>query len=258
MTVRYELNDDVAVITLDRPDVFNAIDQPLAEGLIRALDRVGGEGRAAVITGAGKAFCSGADLASLQREYEREGPDLERLIRTRFNPVIEAVLDAPVPVIAAVNGAAAGAGMGLALACDLRVMAEEAFFMSAFINVALIPDSGSAWFLPQMVGVSRAIEIAFTGRRVSADEALSMGLAHRVVASDGLVAAAVEWARHLADGPTEAYLATRKLIRSAAGSSLAQTLEAEAKLQGELGSRPAHIEGMRAFLEKRKPDFRSP
>jgi|FLYL01.1.fsa_nt_gi 2-(1,2-epoxy-1,2-dihydrophenyl)acetyl-CoA isomerase len=257
MSVRYELDRDVAVITLDRPDRFNAIDQALADGVIAGLDRAAGESRAVVITGAGKAFCSGADLADLKEEYGRGEPDLEALIRRRFNPLIEAVLDAPLPVLAAVNGAAAGAGMGLALACDLRVMADTAFLMSAFINVALIPDSGSAWFLAHMVGVSRALEITYTGRRVSADEAAGLGLAHRVVPAERVLEEAKSWAAELADGPKDAYVATRRLVRSAAASPLAATLEEEARLQGELGRRRAHLEGMSAFLEKRKPDFRA-
>lgn len=147
--------------------------------------------------------------------------------------------------------------MGLALACDLRMMAESSFFMSAFINVALIPDSSSSWMLPQMVGVSRAMEIAMTGRRVPAEEAERIGLAHRVVADDELGDRAVEWAAQLADGPTEAYLRTRRLIHASGAAGLAEILDEEAQVQGELGRRPAHLEGMAAFLEKRKPDFRS-
>ena len=251
------VSDDVAVITLNRPQVFNSIDQSLTDGLGESLRRASSEARAAVITGSGKAFCAGADLGDLLAEYEAAAPDLESMITRRFNPAVEAILAAEVPVVAAVNGAAAGAGMGLALACDLRVMAESAFFMSAFINVALIPDTGSSWFLPQMVGVSRAMEIAMSGRRVPADEALILGLAVEVVAPEDTVTAAVRRASTLADGPRQAYVETRRIIHAAAAASLEATLAREADVQGQLGARPAHREGMTAFVEKRRPDFRA-
>lgn len=146
--------------------------------------------------------------------------------------------------------------MGLALACDLRVMGEQSFLMSAFVNVALIPDTGSAWMLPNMVGVSRAMEIAMTGRRVPAEEAFALGLAARVVPADDVVDTAVGMAASLAAGPTAALVETRTLIHSAAAATLGRTLADEAETQGRLGSQPNHIEGMKAFLEKRTPDFR--
>ncbi|HSJ27537.1 MAG TPA: enoyl-CoA hydratase-related protein [Acidimicrobiia bacterium] len=256
MSVEYSVEGEVAVITLARPEVFNSIDQSLTDGLVEALRRAPAEARAAVVTGAGKAFCAGADLGDLLGEYESGAPDLRDTITRRFNPAVEAVLSADLPVVAAVNGAAAGAGMGLALACDIRVMADSAFFMSAFINVALVPDTGSAWFLPQMVGVSRAMEIAFTGRRVPADEAMTLGLAADVVAADEVVSSAVERAARLADGPRRAFVETRRIIHMAAAASLDATLAREAVVQGDLGALPSHREGMQAFVEKRPPDFR--
>ena len=258
MSVTYSLSNDVAVITLDRPDVFNSIDQSVTDGMIEAIDRAGSEARAAVITGAGKAFCAGADLGDLRREYaEAGGPDLLSVITRRFNPLVTAVLDSPIPTVAAVNGAAAGAGMGLALACDVRVMSTRAFFMSAFINVGLIPDSGSSWFLPAMVGLSRAMEIAMTGRRVEATESETLGLTSLVVAPEELLDSATELAMRFADGPTVAYRSTRRLLHAAAASGLETILAEEARIQGELGALPTHAEGMAAFAEKRRPDFRS-
>lgn len=257
MSVETTISDDVAVITLNRPDVFNSIDQSISDGLIDALRRASSEARAAVITGAGKAFCAGADLGDLMGEYEASGPDLEAVIGTRFNPAVEAVLGAQVPTIAAVNGAAAGAGMGLALACDLRVMADTAFLMSAFINLGLVPDSGSAWMLPHMVGVSRAMEIAMSGRRVKADEAAALGLAHAVVSPEAVLDTAVQRAKAMTNGVRQAYVETRRIIHMGAAASLRATLDQEAVVQGRLGSLPTHIEGMRAFVEKRQPDFRS-
>ncbi|MGH9168736.1 MAG: enoyl-CoA hydratase/isomerase family protein, partial [Acidimicrobiia bacterium] len=222
-----------------------------------ALQRAGEASRAAVITGQGKAFCSGADLRDLLEDYEVGAPDLAWLVEERFNPVARAVAGAQVPTVAALNGAAAGAGMGLALACDLRVMAEDAYFTSAFINVALIPDTGSSWYLAHTVGLSRALEIAYSGRKVAAQEALGLGMAHAVTPPEDLELEAISQAGRLANGPTGAYVATRLLLRGAATSNLDQALAEELRVQGELGARPSHVEGVKAFLEKRSPDFRS-
>lgn len=257
MAVRYQRDGDVAVITLDRAERFNAVTQELCDGLVESLARAGREARAAVITGAGQAFCSGADLSDLMGEYERGGPDLAAVIGERFNPLVEALFQAPIPTIAAVNGAAAGAGMGLALACDLRVMSTEAFFLSAFIGLALIPDTGTTWLLTRHLGLSRAMELTFTNRRLPADEAHQLGLAHRLAPPDEVLSEAVTWAKTLADGPTEAYVATRQLLRSAAVTDVAAALAAERAEQGRLGTSATHLEGMRAFLEKRPPDFRT-
>ncbi len=257
MAVTYRLDGDVAVLTLDRPDRYNAISQQLCDELVAGLGRAADEARAAVITGAGKAFCSGADLSDLMGEYEAGGPDLGPVIDRRFNPIVEALVDVEVPTIAAVNGVAAGAGMGIALACDLRVMAEESFFLPAFIGLALVPDTGSTWFLPRHLGLSRAVEFTFTNRRLGAAEAAELGLAHRVVPADRVVAEAVEWAGELANGHPPAYAATRRLLHQASASDLTAALAAERFAQAELGAAPAHLEGMKAFLEKRPADFRS-
>ena len=256
MAVGYQLRGDVALVTLDRPDVYNSVDQTMAEELTAALARAGTEARALVVTGAGRAFCAGADLADLAADYEAGNPDLAGVIHDRFNPVIRALVDVPVPTVAAVNGVAAGAGIGLAMACDLRLGSEYASFISAFINVALIPDSGSTWFLTHSIGVSRAMEMAMTGRRVEAEEAAASGLLHRLV-EDDVVEASLEQAGLLAEGPTGAYLATRRVLHSASAATLDDALSEEERVQGELGSHPAHLEGVAAFLGKRRPDFRS-
>ncbi len=257
MSVSYETRGDVALLTLDRPDRFNAVTQELCDGLIGGLERAGRESRAAVITGSGKAFCSGADLSDLMDEYQTGGPDLHKVIGERFNPMVRALLAAPVPTVAAVNGAAAGAGMGLALACDLRVMAESAFFLSAFIGLALIPDTGTTWLLPHHLGLSRAMELTFSNRRLPAAEAAELGLAVEVVGVDQVVDKAVNLAVALADGPTRAYVETRRLLVGASHSDPHTALADERHTQGELGTSPAHLEGMQAFLEKRPPDFRN-
>lgn len=257
MSVTYESHGDVALLTLDRPDRFNAVTQEVCDGLVAGLERAGREARAAVITGAGKAFCSGADLSDLMGEYETGGPDLARVIEQRFNPMVQALLAAPVPTVAAVNGAAAGAGLGLALACDLRVMADSAFFLSAFIGLALIPDTGTTWLLPHHLGLSRALEFTFTNRRMGPEEAQSLGLVADVVAADAVVKRALEAAVPLTDGPTTAYVETRRLLVAASHDAPDAALGREQETQGRLGNAPAHLEGMKAFLEKRPPDFRT-
>lgn len=256
MSVSYDLRADVALLTLNRPDRFNAVTQDLCDELVGGLGRAGSEARAAVITGAGKAFCSGADLSDLMDEYETGGPDLHQVIGQRFNPIVEALLAAPVPTVAAVNGVAAGAGMGLAMACDLRIMAEPAFFLSAFIGLALIPDSGTTWLLPHHLGLSRALEFTYSNRRMPAEEARDLGLTTEVVSTDKVVDTAMEVASGLADGPTGAYVATRRLLVAATHSDPWAALAAERETQGELGTSPAHLEGMQAFLDKRSPNFR--
>ncbi|HWB89297.1 MAG TPA: enoyl-CoA hydratase-related protein [Acidimicrobiia bacterium] len=257
MSVRYEVDEDVAVITLDRPDRFNAIDAELSRSLVDALDRAGTESRAAVLTGAGKAFCSGADLTGFADEYEGgDGPDLARHLDEEFHPVVHAVADCAVPVVAAVNGVAAGAGMGLALGCDIRVMAESAYLTSAFTAIGLVPDSGSTWLLPHHLGISTALEMALTNRRMAAEEALRRGLCVAVVPEDELAARAVEIAATLADLPIDALVTTRRLIRDSQTLGFTDGLEAEKREQGRLGRTPEHREGVNAFLEKRKPDYR--
>lgn len=256
MAVTYELKGDVALLTLNRPDRFNSVTQDLCDGLVDGLRRSGQEARAVVLTGAGKAFCAGADLSDLMGEYEKGGPDLYRVIGDRFNPMVEALLTAPVPTVAAVNGVAAGAGMGLALACDLRVMSDTAYFLAAFIGLALIPDSGTTWLLPHHLGLARAMEFTFSNRRMASSEAAELGLGS-VVDGERVVPEATAVAERLADGPTEAYVETRRLLVGATHTDPLTALSEERTVQGRLGRSPAHLEGTKAFLEKRSPDFRS-
>lgn len=256
MSANYILEGDVAVITLDRPDRYNAIDAGLSMAVVALLAQAGQESRAVVMTGAGKAFCSGADLAGFQDEYDNGSPDLAAHLDHEFHPLVEALAGCAVPTVAAVNGVAAGAGMGLALGCDLRVMAESAYFTSAFTAIGLVPDSGSTWLLPHHLGTSLAIEMSLTNRRLGAAEALQRGLCVEVAPDGEAVATAIEVAAKLADLPTDALVTTRRLIHSSRRISFAEALEAERMEQGRLGKTPEHAEGVKAFLEKRKPDFR--
>jgi 2-(1,2-epoxy-1,2-dihydrophenyl)acetyl-CoA isomerase len=256
MTTKYDLDGDVAIVTLNRPDRFNAIDAGLSASLVADLRRAGEEARAAVLTGEGKAFCSGADLSGFVDEYDDGGPDLARHLDEEFHPMVRAIAGCAVPVVAAVNGVAAGAGMGLALGCDLRVMAESAYLTSAFTAIGLVPDSGSTWLLPHHVGTSLAMEMALTNRRMAAAEALQRGLCVDVAPDGEVVERAVEYASKLASLPTEAIISTRRLLYGSALLNLDGGLDAEKAEQGRLGTTPEHREGVMAFLEKRPPDFR--
>ncbi len=189
--------------------------------------------------------------------YETGDLDLGRHLAETFHPMIEGLLDAQVPTIAAVNGVVAGAGMGIALATDLRIMSEDAYFVSAFVGIGLVPDSGSTWFLLHYVGLSRAVDITMSNRRVPAEEAVQIGLAHRRSPASELSDRALAWADELADGPTTALVATRKLLRDAAAAGFDTALAAEKDMQARLGGSPENLEGVRAFAEKRKPNFRS-
>lgn len=256
MTTKYDLDGDVAVVTLNRPDRFNAINARLSSDVVAALDRAGAEARAIVLAGEGKAFCSGADLSGFKDEYAAGEPDLAAHLDEEFHPLVHAIGSCAVPVVAAVNGVAAGAGMGIALGCDLRVMAESAYFTSAFTAIGLTPDSGSTWFLPRHLGVSLALEMALTNRRMGAEEAHRRGLCAEVTPDGDVVAKALDYARNLADLPTDALVTTRRLIYGSSTLTFPEALDAEKREQGRLGKTPEHLEGVNAFLEKRKPDFR--
>lgn len=257
-SVLLQKQESVGIITLNRPHVFNAIDQELTNDLITQLHTANSdpEIRAIVLTGEGKAFCSGQDLndaTAMQKEGDQFS--LGKSVRERYNPLIRAFAAVEKPIIAAVNGVAAGAGCSLALACDLRFIAPETRFVEAFVRIGLAPDSGSSYFLPRLVGLGRALEIAMTGRDVKADEALSIGLANRIVGSETLVEETISFAKELAQGATKAIGLTKKAIYGGTERTLEETLELEACLQDEAGRTADFLEGVTAFAQKRKPIF---
>jgi 2-(1,2-epoxy-1,2-dihydrophenyl)acetyl-CoA isomerase len=252
-THRVERSGAVATVTLDRPDALNALTRASRRALAHDLRALSGDAavRCVVLTGAGRAFCAGQDL----REQDAL-VDVETTIRETYIPLVEALTAMPKPVIAAINGAAAGAGLSLALACDLRYLAEDAVLMMAFSNIALVPDCGGTWFLPQIVGYARAFELAATGRRVRADEALELGLVQRVLPVEELLPQAQELGAQLAARPPLALAWTKRLMRDAEGDGgLTAAMEMEAQLQASAVSTHDHAEGVAAFLEKRAPRF---
>ena len=243
----------VLTITLNRPDVLNAFNSDLHRGLAGALkDARDGGVRAVVITGAGRGFCVGQDLTEF-----REAPgDIGSRLRGTYHPNIRAIRALEKPVIAAVNGAAAGAGMSLACACDLRIAADSATFVPAFINIGLIPDSGGSYFVTRILGPARAFEWLASGRRLTAAEAHAWGLVSEVVEAEALRARAAELAGQLAELPTRGVGMTKRLLDHAVTATLDEQLEREAQLQSAATQTEDFREGVAAFLEKRPPRFR--
>jgi 2-(1,2-epoxy-1,2-dihydrophenyl)acetyl-CoA isomerase len=242
----------VLTITLNRPDVLNAFNLSMHESLAAALkDARDPEVRAVVVTGAGRGFCVGQDLTEF-----REAPgDIADRLRASYHPNITAVRALEKPVIAAVNGPAAGAGLSFAAACDIRIAADSATFVPAFINIALVPDSGGTFFIARLLGPSRAFEWMTSGRRLTAAEAQQWGLVSEVVDADGLSARAAELAASLAAMPTRAIGMTKRLFDAASNNTLEQQLELEAQLQSAATQSDDFREGVAAFLEKRDPRF---
>jgi 2-(1,2-epoxy-1,2-dihydrophenyl)acetyl-CoA isomerase len=245
-------DDAVLTITLNRPDVLNAFNQAMHDGLAAALkDARDSEVRAVVVTGAGRGFCVGQDLT----EFKEASGDITDRLRGSYHPNILAVRALEKPVIAAVNGPAAGAGISFAAACDIRIAADSATFIPGFINIGLIPDSGGTFFMARLLGPARAFEWMTSGRRLTAGEAQAWGLVSEVVEADGLAARATELAATLAAMPTRAIGMTKRLFEAASTNTLDEQLELEAQLQSAATRSEDFREGVAAFLEKRDPHF---
>lgn len=258
--VLFELVGAVGTVCLSRPAKLNALTAKMQHRLRAVLtdcERLVGSGllRALILTGEGRAFCAGQDLSERRQAPGTPAPDLGTSVRENYNPVVRCLTQLPVPVIAAVNGTAAGAGLGLALACDLLVAARSAIFVASFSRVGLVSDSGVGWFLPRRIGAARARSMLLLAERVTAEEAVRMGLANRVVADAELQAAAAELAKQLAEGPTVAFALAKGLLGGSWGRSLDEHLELEAEVQRTAGRTYDYREGVDAFLSRRPPVF---
>lgn len=251
----YSVENGVARITLNRPDAFNAFNDEQSFDLQDALKAAAKDPsvRVVVLTGAGKAFCSGQDLKAISGQAKRS---LSDSLYKRYNPIIRAIRSLPMPVICRLNGVAAGAGASLALACDLIVASEQASLIEVFVNVGLVPDSGSSSFLPQIVGYQKAFELCTLGSKVSAQEALQLGLVNKVVPNELLDETVNELADRYAVAPTKAIGLMKKMLNKGLTASLDEMLDYEAYCQEIAGRSADYKEGVASFVEKRKPAFK--
>jgi 2-(1,2-epoxy-1,2-dihydrophenyl)acetyl-CoA isomerase len=251
-TITAASENGVATLTLNRPEVMNGLDARMRAELLHALRATAERARVVVLTGAGRAFCSGQDLGARRKAGD---VDLERTLREEYEPLLRAIYDCPVPTIAAVNGPAAGAGANLALACDVCIAAESAFFIQAFSRIGLIPDAGGTYWLPRQVGFAKAMGAALFADRISARQASDWNMIWEAVPDESFAAAVAARAAHLAQGPTAAYRLIKQALRNTYGHGIDEQLELEARLQGEAGRTRDHQEGVLAFLEKRPARF---
>jgi 2-(1,2-epoxy-1,2-dihydrophenyl)acetyl-CoA isomerase len=256
-TVKLDRRGAELRITLNRPDVLNAWDKQFGTDLLAAVEQASSDDavRAVVITGAGRAFSSGADLRAGFEPTPEGVPDVRTVLRERYHPIIAGVRRMPKPVLAAVNGPAVGIGCSLALACDLIVARESAYFLLAFINIGLVPDGGSSLLVPERVGLARATEMGMLGERIGARQALDWGLVNRVTADDEFEDAVDALAARLAAGPTAAYAGLKRELNEWLFSRMDAHLEFEAGVQQQAAASPDFREGVQAFLEKRPAAF---
>lgn len=252
--LKYQVEHGVATITLNRPDVYNALNDEITFEMQDALKAVSKDEnvRVVVLTGEGKAFCSGQDLKAASGNQKRS---FLQSLHKRYNPIISAMRSLPKPIICRLNGVAAGAGCSLALACDVIVASEDATLIEVFINIGLVPDSGSSYFLPRLVGMAKAFEMCSMGNRVKASEAAAIGLITKSVPADQLDATVKTYTDYYAAAPTKSIGLIKKMLNKSATSTLDEMLEYEAYCQEIAGSSHDYKEGVTAFLEKRKPGF---
>ncbi|KDQ69336.1 enoyl-CoA hydratase/isomerase family protein [Streptomyces halstedii] len=260
-TVLVDVSDGLATITLNRPDAMNAMNTAAKVALRDALRAVADDAavRAVLLTATGRAFCVGQDLkehvSKLTEAREQGGGNALSTVKEHYNPIVRAITEMEKPVVAGVNGVAAGAGFGFALAADYRVVAATASFNTSFAGVALTADSGVSWTLPRLIGASRATDLLFFPRTISAQDAYELGIANKVVPAADLAKEALAVARALADGPTVAYAALKSSIAYGAGHTLSESLEKEDELQTKAGASRDHTIAVEAFLAKRPPEY---
>lgn len=259
MVVEIENVGGVRVITFQRPEVLNAFNDELGLAVLHAVEEASADDgvRCIVLTGSGRAFSSGEDLAALAGVYlSGQPPTLGDPLTARYNPLVRAIVHAPKPVVAAINGVAAGAGSSVAFACDFRIAVDSAKFVLAFVKVGLVPDSGGLWFLSRMIGTARAWRLAASGAPLSAAEAMELGILDACVPAEGFGSAWMEFATMLAEGPTQAFAEMKKLMYSASSATIDEQLDREVGAQATAGATEDHLEGVQAFLEKRQPNFK--
>ena len=256
-TIKLEVADNVATITLNRPERLNSMPPAMADDIRLALDHLPGLGaRALLITGEGRGFCSGADLGGDRSSGISGGANSRKALRNHYNPMLLALANLDIPIVVAVNGPAAGVGCSFALSGDFTIAGKSAYFLQAFVNIGLVPDGGSSWILPRLIGVPRATQMMMLGEKIGAEQAADWGMIYKCVEDDALLAEARALATRLANGPTVSLGTMRKILRDGLSQSYADTLDAEAKGQFIAGNSADAAEGIMAFLEKRKTAFK--
>lgn len=253
-TIKFEKSEGVARIVLNRPDMLNSFNQTMALAVQGALDDCATDSavRCIVLTGEGRAFCAGQDL---QEAIAADGPTLQNIVKDHYNPIILKIREIEKPVLAAVNGVAAGAGANIALACDVVVAHESASFIQAFSKIGLIPDSGGTYSLPRLVGFQRASALMMLGDKVSASDAAQMGMIYQVFSEDKYTDSVAALATKLANMPTRGLALTKIALNQSMSNNLKQQLDLEESLQNQAGKTNDYREGVNSFLEKRKPNF---
>lgn len=251
-TIRYEAEAGLAVITLARPEKMNALNAQMRAEITDAMKRARAEARVAVLTGEGRAFCAGQDLGDANTAA---GIDLEGTLRDEYEPMLRAIVEAEIPVIAAVNGAAAGAGANLALAADVVIATRSAVFLQAFSRIGLVPDAGGSYILPRSVGLARAMGAALFAETITAEQAAAWGMIWEAVPDMDFESHWRSRARALSEGPTEAFKGIKRLMHASLDNGFEDQLALEAQVQGRMGRTHDFKEGVLAFLEKRAPKF---
>ncbi|TSJ39020.1 enoyl-CoA hydratase-related protein [Fluviicola chungangensis] len=255
MTLIQEFKNGVCTLTLNRPQVFNSFNKEMAMALQNALDNCEKDEsvRAIVIKGEGKAFCAGQDLAEAT---DPNGPEMQSIVKDHYNPIIERIRKIEKPIIAGVNGVAAGAGANIALACDLTIAKNSASFIQAFSKIGLIPDSGGTFFLPRLIGMQKAMALMMTGEKISANDAVSMNMIYKAVSDESFEEELTKLAENLASMPTYGLGLTKRAMNASFTNNLTEQLAVEEQLQTLAGKSEDFEEGVKAFMEKRSPVFK--
>ena len=253
--IDFKIDEGVAVITLNRPDKLNSFNQTMAKDVQFALDHCmeNPEVRCVLITGAGRGFCAGQDL---EEAIAPDSAAIEEHVESKYNPMVRKIRAIEKPVIAAVNGVAAGAGANLAYCCDVVVASESAKFIQSFINIGLVPDTGGTYFLPRLVGLHKATVMTMLGEKMTAEEGKDLGLVYKVFPNEELMDSAMTLAKRMAKMPTRGLGLTKKALNYSLRNNLNEQLAVEKDLQGQAGRTADNAEGINAFLEKRQPEFR--